>query len=395
MSGQPEPHIVRGLVAQYRARGPIGHFRNPTLVQIAGRLRWEGHDRATIAHVLHEINTASCVPPLPWSEVERIVKNIARKPAGDGAGAVSREIFDRCCAHVVQLYNLSLSVPWRRRSASTDLAVLHALYSIAAECGRIVVQASLRQIAERAGIESFRTVANAASRLHGRGWLKRVQRGGYTIKRSADNELLTASSIWRLTRPKWLLQTQHINAANTGLNVLSCNNTSSTSVTDANFNVSFCNAADVWRRGGFGLTARRVWQALSGDQPRTAADIARELGCHRGTVTRVLKHRLGKYVVHNAGGWSRSGEEPALTYERLKHQQREHAHDRERFADVIHYLRQRRGRLVLRDPLPMLLLAMVQTQHARLLAAWLIAVHEVSQQHSQRTPRRPLRAMLQ
>jgi hypothetical protein len=53
-----------------------------TLVQIAGRLRWEGHDAATLRHVLHEINRTCCVPPLPARDVERIARFIARKPAG-------------------------------------------------------------------------------------------------------------------------------------------------------------------------------------------------------------------------------------------------------------------------------------------------------------------------
>jgi Mn-dependent DtxR family transcriptional regulator len=336
--------------------------------------------------VLREINATCCAPPLPPREVERIAKNIAKKPAGSGAGAVSRGIFDRCRAQVVQLRNLSLSVPWRGRSASTDVAVLQALYSIAFECGRVGVQASLRQIAERAGIESFRTVARAAGRLHRRGWLKRTQRGGYTIKRSAENELPTASSIWRLTRPRQVLQTEHINAATWSLNVLPCNSVCCTSATDAGFDVSSCNA-DMWRRGGFGLTARRIWQALSPDRTVTAAHLAGRLGCHRSTVTRLLRGKLKSCVVREPTGWRRNGQEPALTFLRLQRQRREHTHDRERFADVIHHLRQRRGRLVLRDPLPMLLLNTVQTHDARRLVAWLIAVHEVSQQHSQRTRR--------
>jgi hypothetical protein len=361
-----------------------------TLVQIAGRLRWEGHNAATLRHVLHEINRTSCVPPLPARDVERIAKNIARKPAGDGAGAVSRDAFERCRTYVTKLYKLSLGIPWRGRSASTDIAVLHALYSIAVECGRVVVCASLRQIAERAGIESIRTVASAAQRLRRRGWLMPVRRGSYSVRTQSNNEPTTSSSVWRLTRPKRLLQTDHISEAScTGLNVLSCNNTSSTSVTDASLNVSFCNAADVWRRGGLGLTARRIWQAVPTDHTVTAAQLVMQLGCHRSTVARLLKGKLKSYVVHEPQGWRRDGREPALTFLRLQRQRCEHAHDRERFADVIHHLRQRRGRLVLRDTLAtgLWLITTVQTPDARRLVAWLIAVHRVSQQHSQRTRR--------
>lgn len=373
---------LQRLAARFSAdAAPIARFRNVTLVQIAGRLRWEGHDAPTLRYVLHQINSTCCAPPLSWLEVERIVKNIARKPAGNGAGAASREAFERCRAHVTELHSLSLSIPWPGRSASTDLAVLHALHGIAAECGRSEVQASLRQLAERAGVESFRTVARAAERLGRRGWVKRVRRGGYSIKNRLTNEPTptTTPTVWRLTRPRSLLQTGHTNAAScAGLNVLSCNRGGAS---DASLNVLSCTAvtADAWRRGGLGLTARRIWQALSTDRAVTAGDLTKQLGCHRSTVTRLLSGKLKSYVVREAGGWRRNGQDPPLTFTRTQRQQREHAHDRERFADVIDSLRHRRrgGRLVLSDPLPRAvpwLVVTVQTATARKVAAWLIAV---------------------
>ncbi len=370
---------IAALITRFRdAESPIAALRHVTLVKVAGRLRWEGHDAATLGAVLHEINRTCCVPPLPSRDVERIVKNIARKPAGNGAGAASREIFDGCRAHINQLYELSLSVPWRGRSASTDLAVLHGLYSVAFLCGRVEFEASLRQVAERAGIESFRTVASAAARLRRRGWLKPLRRGSYNIIKSG-NELKTKSSLWHLRRPMSVLQNRHTNEAPlASLNEQVCNIRSSPEVS---FNVSSCNTvtADAWRRGGLGLTARRVWRVLATDRAVTAAGLARQLGCDRSAVTRLLNGKLKDYVVREPAGWRKSGQEPVLTFDRMQRQQREHAHDRERFADVIDSLcRRRRGaRLVMSDPLPHVvtwLLVTVQNENARKLAACLIAL---------------------
>ena len=371
---------LRQLIGRFGEDGPIAAgCRHATLVSIAGRLRWEGYDVDTMRPVLHQLTERQCVPPLAWSDVERIVRNIARKPTGNGADAVSREIFERCRARVLQLRELSLRVPWRGRSASTDLAVFHALCSIAADCGRIEVQASLRQIAERAGIESFRTAARAANRLRHRGWLKPVQRGSYSIKRQSGNELMTTSSIWRLTRPQRLLHTDHINAAScASLNVLSCN---SDVAAGENLNVLSCNTmtADVWRRAGFGLTARRLWQALRSDRTATAAELARQLGCHRSTITRLLSGKLKDYVVRKGRAWRKNGQDPPLTFDRMRRQRQEHANDRERFSDVLDFLRrrQRGGKLMMTEPLssPVFwLLVTVQTAEARKVAVWLIAL---------------------
>ena len=375
----PRPTDRDSHIGPCSERGPIARYRNHTITKIAGRLRWEGHDVPTLRQELHAINAARCVPPLPAREVERIVKSIGHKPTGPGTGAVSREAFERCRARVQELRRLSLSIPWPGRSGTTDLNVLHGLYAIAFVCGRLEVQASLRQIAEKAGVESFRTAGRAAKRLEQRGWLKRTRRGSYSLENSKP--IAAEPSAWRLTRPRRLLQTGHINAASGGFNEPVCNATVSTEPGAVSFNVSACNSftADVWRRGALGPTAHRVWCALSADHVRSAAEVARALGCHRSTVTRILREKLVDYVVHAATGWRRTEREPELAYQRLERQRRQHEYDRERFAETREHLRKRRaaGRLVMKEKkgiAPGLwLLVTVQTHDARLLMAWIIA----------------------
>jgi hypothetical protein len=79
-----QPDEAQSYIAHYRAQGLITALRNVTLCQIAGRLRWEGHEAPLMGRVLREINAACCVPPLPRRDVDRIVRNIVRKPAGNG-----------------------------------------------------------------------------------------------------------------------------------------------------------------------------------------------------------------------------------------------------------------------------------------------------------------------
>jgi hypothetical protein len=101
-------------------------------------------------------------------------------------------------------------------------------------------------------------------------------------------------------------------------------------------------------------------------------------------VTRVLTRKLGNYVVHEAHGWRRNGQDPPLTFQRLERQRCEHGHDRERFAETLDYLRRRnRKRLVMRDALPraaVWLFVTVQTHDARRVVAWVLTASLMRQE---------------
>lgn len=62
------------------AKIPRGQ-RNTTLTQLAGRLRADGADQATLEAALLEINAAQCNPPLSKAEVRRIAASVSRYPA--------------------------------------------------------------------------------------------------------------------------------------------------------------------------------------------------------------------------------------------------------------------------------------------------------------------------
>jgi biotin operon repressor len=197
-------------------------------------------------------------------------------------------------------------------------------------------------------------------RLTKAGWLNRVRTGGYQLE---DFERLGSSTTWRLVRPRRLrlLQNAPINEA-------------------GSLNGAPCNNADVWRRGGLGQTAYRVWQALDVERPVTAADVARQTGCHRSTVGRTLAalERSG-YAIRSGRQWWRTAAEPALTYARLQAQQLGHAVERERFEETKQFLRRRRAEGGNRAMKPKVswLLVNVGTAHAIKVAAFLIVANRL------------------
>jgi len=68
--------------------------RNATLTRLAGSLRAKGLSQEAIEAALQGINTKSCNPPLPGSEVSNIARSIARYPAD---GATGSNITSRTC----------------------------------------------------------------------------------------------------------------------------------------------------------------------------------------------------------------------------------------------------------------------------------------------------------
>jgi Protein of unknown function (DUF3987)/Bifunctional DNA primase/polymerase, N-terminal/Primase C terminal 1 (PriCT-1) len=74
---------------------PAGRRRS-ALLSLAGAMRRQGADAATIAAALETFNAARCVPPLPATEVDDVARDVARRyaPAPSGAAVTVPEVSD-------------------------------------------------------------------------------------------------------------------------------------------------------------------------------------------------------------------------------------------------------------------------------------------------------------
>ena len=73
--------------------------RNATLARLAGAMRRPGMTQDEILLALKQVNRSRCKPPLPGSEVERVVASICRYAPGQiVVGAAERQA-DICCEH--------------------------------------------------------------------------------------------------------------------------------------------------------------------------------------------------------------------------------------------------------------------------------------------------------
>jgi DNA-binding transcriptional regulator YhcF (GntR family) len=234
--------------------------RNTTLTQIAGRLRYEGVDGEEMAHALHAINRARCVPPQLSAEVFVIAKWINRKPLGTGTakGAVSDEEREATRAQIAELIVLLDRVPFRGPSGAAERDVVAALLAIAADAGTMECTASQRQLAERAGIDR-RTVARMFSgarvlRTSLRPWIEIEQLGWRAPVRNARDSIGTRGTRWRIRAPQFVAQ-------QLGLSQSDSNNGSNHRalpllVTQRDSDLSPDH--DAWRTRGLGKIARRA-----------------------------------------------------------------------------------------------------------------------------------------
>ncbi|MFC1921800.1 helix-turn-helix domain-containing protein, partial [Chloroflexota bacterium] len=151
------------------------------------------------------------------------------------------------------MLNWALSSPWPGRTGATDQAVMIAHLSIALRRGQLIYGASVREIAELAGIT--RTSASiATNRLIDDGHLRLVQP---TVGSQAN--------IYDLT--------------------VDMHNLTILIGTDC----QVMHSHDAFRWSGLGKAAALVIQALSQEDSLTVAQLAEMTGKHRSTVRRALK----------------------------------------------------------------------------------------------------------
>jgi len=298
--------------------------RNISLTSIAGRLRWEGLDAKALRWALYQVNASRCVPPLPACEVNAIARSIGRKPAGGGRGAVPREQYEAAKARILELAGFVLAIPWRGRTAATDRAVMLVMLRIGWSCGRDRFRASVRRVAEEAGIG--RTAVNASLRRLVRiGWLV-VDKHGTTSWEFAH--LPPRGTIWRLAYPPFVMRQTNDNK------------TREVVLKELLSAVCRTGNGDVWRNQvGLGKSAERVFEALTaGTQAPSARRLAGELHMVPRTVERALvrleAHGLAR---QDQGGWHVTGRDPGEiapslpSFGTLERQKAQHEHERRRF----------------------------------------------------------------
>ena len=180
---------------------------------------------------------------------------------------------------VERVAEVARCAPWTGLAGSTDSAVIEAHVEIARRRGNLVHGASVREVAERAGV-AYPTASRSQGRLIERGWLIRLQRG-------EGNE----ASTWLLAVPE-PLQAQLVNTPSSQGRVESVEE----------LRVS----QDSFRHGALGKTGCRVMRALAELGSVTASELVSALpGMHRSTGRRHLLRfeRLGLAALDESGRW--------------------------------------------------------------------------------------------
>lgn len=211
---------------------------------------------------------------------------------------------------------------WKGSQGASDLRVMEALLALCRRCGRDVVSASERQLAEGAGLHR-RTVRSALKRLQGRGLLCGEVRGpdpeadyrgpkarAYRLRLPPGTN--SSEGSFSLSRQALPSKSNHPLPLEGRLLGQACHNDDG--VPEANpWRYRWKNASGLG--GGFGEAARRVWRALGEYRDPVSAE---ELLQHvRGpvlrTITRALQRLQDADMVmrHKDGRWSLTGRDPA------------------------------------------------------------------------------------
>jgi len=248
---------------------PITHARNVALTKIAGRLRRDGLDTDELAHALLGINAARCNPPLPEREVERIAQHIGARQPGGLSPTTLREL--RILEDAIR------RTPWRGLAGATDRAVLQTHVNIRRASRRGSYHASVREIAERAGVNRS-TASNSHARLRAAGWL-------VSLGRHED----TGATEWRLAVPA-ASENRTLRSYATG--------------GDQSVRFSLAPSDDAFRWRALGKNAAPVLRALAAGA-RSPRAVAEMLGLHVTTARRLLAlcAEHGHAVRDDGGGW--------------------------------------------------------------------------------------------
>lgn len=165
--------------------------------------------------------------------------------------------------NALELINYAQSIPWRGRSGSSQRAVFIAHCALAYRCGGPTYHASMRDVAELAGLDK-NTASAATARLCAAGAIKFVQQSAYTFARRF--ELPNFRDLEKETKFQTL----------------------TTTICEGVYEVSSFLLPDAFRPRGLGRSAFEVLQALNAG-PLSASLIAEKSGRNVQTVRTALK----------------------------------------------------------------------------------------------------------
>jgi len=179
--------------------------------------------------------------------------------------------------------------PWKGQAGQTNWAVLNAHLQIAERVGRIRYNASVRDLAQLAGVSSTETVTMANRRLRKRGWLTSFHRTG-----------VGKAALWELRIPNDL---RSVHTSLSEHETYGRNGGKESLIRPEDRQLQ---SHDIWRRsGGLGKGAARIYIALW--EPRSMEDLAQALDPMKPrSVSRYLR-LLAKYglAVRNGDLWQR------------------------------------------------------------------------------------------
>jgi hypothetical protein len=278
---------------------------------------------------------------LGGAKVQEIERRRGLKPARDYAEGRWRKADARVAASppfgdrpdalraLLEVERVTETYPWGGRAGSTDRAVLTAHFAIARRTGKLVHDASDREVADLAGVTRW-TVRRAHRRLVQ--WLRRVRTAG--AERAAT---------WRLKTPNGAKLTHHTTSRPRDPEGL-CGASRSHLLADP--------GCDVWRFGlGLGKRGWQTWEALR--QPQAAQALAAQLGVGvRAAQQRLARLAQSGLAERDAEGvWHRlepDGDEVAALAARLgtagagRRQRWRHQDEREVRAKALAFFRWQR-----------------------------------------------------
>jgi hypothetical protein len=224
--------------------------------------------------------------------------------------------------------------------SGTDRRVLQAHIRISRKSGKVVYHASVRSIAELAGLGCWETVVKSHRRLRHAGWLKLVKRWSWTTGRPIEWTLRVPAGVEKQntrisSTPQEGVENRNTPTFPSGGDARECSVPAPVTGTPN---------MDVFRRGGFGGDAYLTWEQLCAFGAQKSGEIAKRIGRKSKTVRRHLQRFVayGMAVHDSAWRWSPiPGVDLAFVAHQLgvsgkaKAQRTRHDRERDHFDDEL------------------------------------------------------------
>lgn len=252
-----KPSLVR-LVSEESVR--VG-MRNDALTRLGGWLRHLGRSPSEIEVALLDENRSRCRPPLREDEVRKIARSVGK--------------YDSAAEELRRIHLALDSFQWRGSGGCSDWAVMHAHLMVAAATGKLIHDASVRDLGLLTGLGGS-AVSRAHARLCSAGWLEEME--------AAGRRYFLAES-WRLCVPEDVRTSlAHTNHDRSEENEDDLNQTSEELKCVSHL------SSDVWRWKALGKCALRVWVLLRQHPALTAVEAA----AAHGVVERTIRQHLSR-----------------------------------------------------------------------------------------------------